>query len=89
MIVHPGWPFKYPRRWESPRSGQVLILVSVGANAKQTGRISSSLAQAGYDSDFGALVNHEVAFAGIRLAMVWTLIVTTIMFRGASRSASA
>ncbi len=36
--------------------GQVLILVSVGASAKQTGLIPSWLAQAGYVSTLGALI---------------------------------
>ena len=50
--------------------GQVLILVSVGASAKQTGLIPSWLAQAGYVSALGALIPHEVAFTGVVLATV-------------------
>lgn len=69
--------------------GQVLILVSVGASAKQTGLIPSWLAQAGYVSALGALIPHEVTFTGVVLAMVWMLVAATIMFRGASTSASA
>jgi hypothetical protein len=69
--------------------GQVLILVSVGASAKQTGLIPSWLARAGYVFALMALILHEVAFASVMLAMAWMLVAATGKFRGASTSTSA
>ena len=45
-------------------AGLVLLMVSLGASAKQTGLIPSWLAVAGYVLAVVALIPHEVAFIG-------------------------
>ncbi len=69
--------------------GLVLIMVSVGASATQTGLVPSWLARAGYVAAIVALIPHEVAFVGIMLAMLWMLVAGIVMFRGAGTSAPA
>ena len=64
-------------------AGLVLLMVSLGASAKQTGLIPSWLAVAGYVLAVVALIPHEVAFIGVMLSMLWLLVTSIVLFRGA------
>ena len=63
-------------------------MVSLGASAKQTGLIPSWLAVAGYVLTVVALIPHEVALIGVMLSMLWLLVTSTVLFRGAGSKAA-
>ena len=69
-------------------AGLVLLMVSLGASAKQTGLIPSWLAVAGYVLAVVALIPHEVAFIGVMLSMLWLLVTSIVLFRGAGSEAA-
>ena len=69
-------------------AGRVLLMVSLGASAKQTGLIPSWLAVAGCALDVVALIPHEVALIGVRLSMLWLLVTSIVLFRGAGSEAA-
>ena len=63
-------------------------MVSLGASAKQTGLIPAGLAVAGCARAGVALIPHEVALIGVRLSMLWLLVTSIVLFRGASSEAA-
>ncbi len=69
-------------------AGLVLLMVSLGASAKQTGLIPSWLAVAGYVLAVVALIPHEVAFIGVMLSMLWLLVTSIVLFRAAGSEAA-
>ncbi len=69
-------------------AGLILLMVSLGASAKQTGLIPSWLAVAGYVLAVVALIPHEVAFIGVMLSMLWLLVTSIVLFRGAGSEAA-
>ena len=64
-------------------AGLVLLMISLGASAKQPGLIPSWLAVVGYVLAVVALLPHEVALIGVMLSMLWLLVTSIVLFRGA------
>ena len=64
-------------------AGLVLLMISLGASAKQTRLIPSWLTVAGYVLAVVALIPHEVALIGVMLSMLWLLVTSIVLFRGA------
>jgi len=69
-------------------AGLVLLMVSLGASAKQTGLIPSWLAVAGYVLAIVALIPHEVALYWGSLSLLWLLVTSIVLFRGAGSEAA-
>ena len=63
-------------------------MVSLGASVKQTGLIPSWLAAAGCALAVVVLIPHEVAFIGVMLSMLWLLVTSIVLFRGAGSEAA-
>ena len=73
-----GWPYVM---------GGIMLMVCVGASAKQTGLIPSWLVWVGYVASVVILIPAEVAFIGFLLWLFWMVAGGIAMFRKAGAAA--
>ena len=73
-----GWPYIM---------GGIMLMVCVGASAKQTGLIPSWLVWVGYAAAIVILIPAEVAFIGFLLWLLWMVASGITMFRRAGAAA--